>query len=91
MHHAVERSKPFSAISAIAHDVSRGGDDERRRRLPVALTTQLLLFPALGMHLRAGQNVFIAGVFTVVSLVRSFVLRRLFEHLRVHWWDAKIG
>ena len=52
----------------------------------IALLTQLLLFPALGLHLKTGQNVFIAGVFTVVSLVRSFVLRRLFEGLRVRKW-----
>ena len=49
----------------------------------IALITQLLLFPVLGLHLETPQNVFIAAVFTAVSLIRSFVLRRTFEALRV--------
>ncbi len=49
----------------------------------IALLTQLLLFPTLGVHLETRQNVFIAAVFTAVSLIRSFVLRRTFEALRV--------
>ena len=83
MHHAVGRSKPFSAISAIAHDVSRGGVTNVVVGCGIALITQLLLFPAFGMHLETGQNVFVAAVFTAVSLIRSFVLRRTFEALRV--------
>ena len=48
----------------------------------VALLTQLLLFPTFGLYLAMTENVLIAGVFTIVSLVRSFVLRRLFERVR---------
>ena len=48
----------------------------------VALLAQLLLFPTFGLHLAMTENVLIAGVFTGVSLVRSFVLRRLFERVR---------
>ena len=48
----------------------------------IGLLTQLLLFPTLGLHLAMTENVLIAGVFTGVSLARSFVLRRLFERFR---------
>ncbi len=49
----------------------------------IALLTQLLLFPVFAVRLEWGQNVSIAAVFTIVSLVRSFALRRLFERLRL--------
>ena len=49
----------------------------------IALLTQLLLFPALGLNMAMTENIVIAAVFTAVSLARSFVLRRLFETHRV--------
>jgi len=49
----------------------------------VAVITQLLLFPTLGLHLAMQENVAIAAAFTIVSLVRSYTLRRLFEWLRL--------
>jgi hypothetical protein len=45
----------------------------------VALATQLALFPILGIEVRLGQNVAIGVIFTAVSLVRSFFIRRLFN------------
>ena len=45
----------------------------------VAVATQLLMFPALGLHTTLGQNLAIGLIFTVVSLVRSYALRRAFE------------
>jgi hypothetical protein len=47
----------------------------------VALGTQLFLFPVLGVRLSTAENAFIAGVFTIVSIVRSYCLRRLFERV----------
>lgn len=49
----------------------------------VAVVTQILIFPLLGLHTTLGQNLAMGGVFTIVSLARSFLLRRLFENLRV--------
>jgi len=46
----------------------------------VALSTQLAVFPLLGLHVSLGQNLTLSSVFTAVSLVRSYLLRRLFEH-----------
>lgn len=45
----------------------------------VALATQLVVFPALGIQVRLGQNVAIGVIFTGVSLVRSYCLRRAFK------------
>jgi len=47
----------------------------------VALLTQLLVFPAVGLQATLAQNLSVSSVFTGVSLARSYVLRRLFEHL----------
>jgi hypothetical protein len=50
--------------------------------LLVALATQVLVFPALGLQASFGQNLQLALVFTAVSIARAFLLRRLFEGLR---------
>ena len=50
--------------------------------LLLAVATQVVVFPVLGLQASLGQNVPLALVFTGVSLARSFVLRRLFEGLR---------
>ena len=49
----------------------------------VAVTTQVLVFPVFGLQASLGDNLPIGGIFTVVSIARSFVLRRLFEAMRV--------
>ena len=48
----------------------------------VAVLTQVIVFPAFRLEATLAQNLGIAGVFTVVSLVRSSVLRRVFERIR---------
>jgi hypothetical protein len=48
----------------------------------VAVITQMLVFPLFGLHASLSQNLLIGLVFTCVSLVRSFFLRRVFEALR---------
>lgn len=53
----------------------------------VALMTQLLVFPAFGLQVSLGENLAIGLVFTVVSLSRSYLLRRLFN--RRHRHDAE--
>ena len=49
----------------------------------VAVVTQILIFPIFGLHTSLGQNLAMGGIFTIVSLARSFLLRRLFEAIRV--------
>jgi hypothetical protein len=47
----------------------------------VAIAAQVVVFPWFGMHPRLADNFAIGGVFTVVSLTRSYLLRRLFNLL----------
>ena len=49
----------------------------------LAILTQVLVFPLFGLSVSLGENLGIGAVFTVVSLVRSFVLRRIFNGLSV--------
>ena len=48
----------------------------------VAVGTQILIFPMFGLHTTLAQNLKMGAVFTVVSIARSFALRRLFEAVR---------
>lgn len=45
----------------------------------IAVGAQLIIFPMFGINIPLHDNLAIAGLFTVVSLVRSYVLRRLFN------------
>ena len=49
----------------------------------VAVATQWAVFPLFGLHATLQENLVIGLVFTAVSLVRSFILRRAFEALRI--------
>ena len=50
----------------------------------VALGAQLLIFPLYGIQISLATNLWIGLWFTLVSLARSYILRRLFNrfHLR---------
>ena len=48
----------------------------------VAVLTQMLVFPLFGLRASVSDNLLIGVIFTVVSLARSFTLRRVFEGLR---------
>jgi hypothetical protein len=49
----------------------------------VAVLTQILVFPFFGLHVSLAENLAIGGVFTIASIGRSYLLRRLFEAIRV--------
>ena len=49
----------------------------------IAVTTQIMVFPVFGLEVSLADNLVIGSVFTVVSIIRSFTLRRLFEEIRV--------
>ncbi len=50
----------------------------------LAVITQLLVFPHFGLHTTLADNLTIGAIFTVVSIGRSYCLRRMFEGLRVY-------
>lgn len=49
----------------------------------VAVVTQILIFPIFGLHTTLAQNLKMGAIFTIVSIGRSFALRRVFEALRM--------
>lgn len=48
----------------------------------IAVSTQILVFPLFGLQSSLTENLKIGAVFTAVSIVRSFALRRVFETIR---------
>ena len=48
----------------------------------LAVVTQILVFPWFGIHPSLGENLAIGSMFTGISLLRSYALRRLFDRLR---------
>ena len=49
----------------------------------VAVATQMVVFPLFGLAVTVTENLLIGLIFTAVSIVRSYALRRGFEALRV--------
>jgi hypothetical protein len=47
----------------------------------IAVATQAAVFPLFGLQASLTQNVAIGGIFPVVSILRSYLMRRLFERL----------
>jgi hypothetical protein len=50
----------------------------------VALLTQIAVFPLFGLKASLLENLMLGSVFTLVSIARSYILRRLFESIRTH-------
>lgn len=49
----------------------------------VALLSQLAIFPLFGIHVSLSTNLWIGAWFTVISLIRSYIIRRWFN-ARLH-------
>jgi len=64
------QSRRMSAVESLANVAVGYG---------VAIATQVAVFPLFGLAASIGDNLAIGGIFTVVSLVRSYVLRRVFN------------
>lgn len=45
----------------------------------IACGTQVVIFPWFGLPVTARSTLLIGGIFTVVSIIRSYALRRFFE------------
>ena len=55
----------------------------------LAVGVQFAIFPWFGIRIGIAENLGIGLAFTAVSLVRSYVLRRVFEHMRGAQWKTK--
>ena len=69
---AMSQSRRLSALEAVSN-VAVG--------FALALCVQLAAFPAFGIQLATGQHVGLGALFTIVSLARSYLLRRLFDRM----------
>lgn len=49
----------------------------------LAIVTQIVVFPWFGFDTTLGEHLTIGLVFVAVSLARGYLLRRLFERIRV--------
>jgi hypothetical protein len=45
----------------------------------VAVTTQIVVFPIFDIHIPMHDNFIMGGVFTIISLIRSYLIRRWFN------------
>ena len=68
----MSQSRRRSALEAVTNVLVGWG---------VALGTQLLVFPVVGLQATLAQNLGVSSAFTAVSLVRSYLLRRMFERM----------
>ena len=70
----MKQSRLMSLVEAVANVIVGFG---------VAVVTQILIFPIFGLHTTLSQNLKTGAVFTIVSIARSFALRRVFEAIRM--------
>lgn len=48
----------------------------------ISLISQIIIFEAHGVYFGIGTNAAITGYFTVISFIRSYALRRVFNKIR---------
>lgn len=69
----MSQSRKMSFVESIANVLLGYG---------IAVLAQIAIFPLFSIHVPLHDNLMIGALFTVVSLVRSFALRRLFNSFR---------
>ena len=69
----MSQSRRGSAIEAVANVAVGYG---------VAVAAQAAIFPLFGLQVSTGEHFAIAGLFTVISLIRSYLLRRAFVWMK---------
>ena len=74
----MKQSRAMSLVESVANVAVGYG---------VAVVTQILIFPIFGLHTTLAQNLIMGLAFSVVSVARSFALRRVFEAIRVGSMD----
>ena len=70
----MKQSRLMSLVESVANVIVGYG---------VAVVTQILIFPIFELHTTLGQNLKMGAIFTIVSIARSFALRRVFEAIRM--------
>ncbi|MEH0069324.1 hypothetical protein V6L77_01685 [Pannonibacter sp. Pt2-lr] len=70
----MKQSRLMSLVEVVANVIVGYG---------VAVVTQLVVFPWFGLPARLDDAMAIGAIFTIISILRSFLLRRVFETIRV--------
>jgi hypothetical protein len=70
----MKQSRRMSLIEAITNVAVGFG---------LAIATQMLVFPLFGLQASFADNLALGSIFTGISIARSYLLRRLFEAIRV--------
>jgi hypothetical protein len=50
--------------------------------LGTSFCIQLIIYPVLNIPVSIGQNIIITAVFFIVSIIRSYLVRRLFNSIK---------
>ena len=69
----MSQSRTMSLVESIANVLAGFG---------VAVATQIAIFPLFGLRTTLAENLAMGAIFTVVSIARSYCLRRVFERIR---------
>lgn len=67
------QSKKYSRYESLANTIAG---------LVLSFIVQLIIYPALNIKVTIFENVLITFVFLVVSYIRSYTIRRIFNSLR---------
>ena len=70
----MRQSRRMSLVEAVANVVVGYG---------IAVLAQVVMFPWFGLHASLADNMRMASIFTVISILRGYSLRRVFEAIRV--------
>ncbi|KAB2678373.1 MULTISPECIES: hypothetical protein [Hyphomicrobiales] len=73
----MKQSRTMSLVEAFANVAVGYG---------IAVITQIVVFPLFGLTTTLAENMAMGAIFTVVSIARSYCLRRAFESL---WLSRK--
>ena len=68
----MSQSRTMSLVESIANMLIGFG---------VAVATQIAIFPLFGLRTTLPENLAMGAIFTVVSIARSYCLRRVFERI----------
>lgn len=56
----------------------------------INFAANMLILPLIGFHITAGQNLFIGLLYTIISVARSYAVRRWFNS-RIHAAAEKLA
>jgi len=48
----------------------------------IAVLSQIIIFPFFNIHIQVSENLAIGGYFTVISIIRSYIVRRFFTGIK---------